>query len=217
LNIKGTVIPVSYTDTNLEAEYEDGSTTHEEHLIDEPGDDNRDGKLRIVRAWLKPKAKANPDATEAIQSADMIVVGPGDLYTSIIPNFLVSGIQQAMWKSDAKKVYILNLMTKWGQTYNYTARDHIETLEKYMGTSFDCVVVNNSSFAPKALAHYAKVEEYPVVDDLPKTSSYKIIRSDVASREHIASHKNDTLTRSLIRHDSTKLAAVLMKYINRNV
>mgnify|MGYP001563703247 FL=1 len=207
LRIKGTVIPVSYTNTNLFAEYEDGHIVREEHLIDEPP---HDGKLRITRVYLKPQAQANPEALEAIKRADMIVLGPGDLYTSLIPNLLVSDVAHTIKNSKAKKVYVLNLMTKWGQTYNFTASDHIAVLEKYVGNTLDAVIVNSHALPASALALYAKQHELPVVDDL-KGTYFKVIRAPVAATVVTTKTKSDTLTRSLIRHDSARLAGVLVR------
>lgn len=207
LRIKGTVIPVSYTDTNLFAQYEDGHIVSEEHLIDEPP---HDGKLHITRVYLKPQAQANPEALEAIRRADMIVLGPGDLYTSLIPNLLVRNIASALENSKAKKVYVLNLMTKWGQTYNFTASDHIGVLEKYLGKTLDSVVVNSHALPKSALTLYAKQHELPVVDDLKKTY-FKVIRAPVTSVVVTIKTKSDTMIRSLIRHDSASLAAVLVR------
>jgi uncharacterized cofD-like protein len=130
LRIHGTVIPVSYTNTNLYAVYEDGHVVGEEHLIDEPV---HDGRIKISSLYLKPEAESNPEALEAIRSADMIILGPGDLYTSLLPNLLVKGISKSIRDSKAKKVFIMNLMTKYGQTYNFSAKDHIKSLEKYIG------------------------------------------------------------------------------------
>ena len=100
LNIKGQVIPVSFTDTNLVAEYEDGTTISGEHFIDEPP---HDGKTKITNIYLTPHAIANPEACQAIEMADLIVLGPGDLYTSLVPNLLVKGISDSLKQSNAKK------------------------------------------------------------------------------------------------------------------
>jgi len=212
LKIKGTVIPVSYTDTNLVAEYEDGTVVSEEHLIDEPA---HDGSLSIKKVYLKPKAAANPEAVKAIMEADVVVIGPGDLYTSIIPNLLIDGIGLALQKTKAKKVYILNLMTKWGQTYNLSASKHIATIGVYATVLPDVVIVNNSVLPKLALELYAKHKEYPVVDDLPNKAKFAIIRSDVSGREIVSKGASDALVRSLIRHDSEKLAATLYEYVKR--
>ncbi|KKU80964.1 MAG: hypothetical protein UY08_C0005G0021 [Candidatus Gottesmanbacteria bacterium GW2011_GWA1_47_8] len=206
LRIKGTVIPVSFTDTNLFAEYENGHIVTEEHLIDEPP---HDGKLHITKVYLQPEAQANPEALDAIKRADMIVLGPGDLYTSLIPNLLVTDISSALASSKATKVYILNLMTKWGQTYNFTAADHVAVLEKYVGKTLDAIVVNTAPLHKSALAAYAKQHELPVIDNLTN-SYYRVIRAPVASSGVTTKIKSDTLVRSLIRHDSELLARALV-------
>lgn len=210
LRIQGNVIPVSFTDTNLFAKYEDGHILTEEHLIDEPP---HDGKMQIIEIYLKPKAVANPEALDTIAKADLIVLGPGDLYTSLLPNMLVDGIPQALKKSKAKKVYIVNLMTKYGQTYNFTAQDHIDAIKRITGMIPDYAVINNSPVLKKALELYAKFHETPVKDNLKESATLKVIRADVVSRQFTEKSKSDTLVRSLIRHDSMKLASVLMNIL----
>lgn len=210
LRIHGQVLPVSYTETNLFAEYQDGSVLTEEHLIDEP---KHDGTMRITNVYLKPKAKANPEALAAIREADLIVLGPGDLYTSLVPNLLVEGIGRAIQQSLAKKVYVMNLMTKYGQTYNFTAKEHINAVEQFVGHCLDAIVVNNAAIPEKALAVYAKSRENQVVDDLDDNGEYNIVRTDLVSRQFTAKAKSDTLVRSLIRHDSNKLASTLFSLI----
>lgn len=210
LRINGTVVPVTYTDTNLFATYENGKTVTEEHFIDEP---THDGTLKITDLFLKPKAKANQRALDAIAKADLIVLGPGDLYTSLLPNLIVDGIAEAIKKSKAKKVYVMNLMTKYGQTYGFSALDHIKTLEKYIGKNIDCVVVNTREFPQSLLEKYEAMKEYPVVDDLDKKAYYKVVRKQVASKIAITKSKSDQLVRSLIRHDSDSLAKALIELI----
>lgn len=209
LRIKGAVIPVTFTDTNLFATYENGLTVGEEHLIDEP---LHDGTLKITNVTLQPNAEANPDAIKAIKQADLIVIGPGDLYTSIIPNLLVTGIGDALLHTTAKVVYVLNLMTKYGQTYAFKASDHIATLEKYIGKSLDTVVVNSGTFSTEALAAYQKCHEEPVVDDLVK-DNFTIIRTPLISAAIVEKSSTDTLVRSLIRHDSDVLAKTLISLL----
>ena len=212
LRIHGQVIPVSFTDTNLYATYEDGSTVSEEHLIDEP---EHDGTLKIADVYLRPKAKANKEALEAIRQADLIVLGPGDLYTSLLPNLLVDGISRAIAGSKAKKAYVVNLMTKYGQTYNFSASDHVRVVEKYIGCPLDFALINKGSIPARAISIYAGEHEQPVVDDLSTSSSYKVVREDLVSGRFTMKAKSDTLVRSLIRHDSTKLAGVLNSLISR--
>lgn len=211
LRIRGSVIPVSYTDTNLVAAYEDGSVLEEEHFIDEPP---HDGSIKITSISLKPKAIANPEALEAITHADLIVLGPGDLYTSIIPNLLVDSIVPALVRARGKRVYVMNLMTKFGQTHEFTALDHIRALEKFAGKCIDYVLINTASLSKKALGVYAKYHEKPVVDDVYKKSYYRVIRAPVVNSILVKKSASDTLVRSLIRHDSKKLAEQLFALIH---
>ncbi len=210
LRIHGTVIPVSLTDTNLFAKYENGHVVGEEHLIDEP---SHDGTLKIEDVYLKPEATANPEALAAIAKANAIVLGPGDLYTSLLPNLLVKGVSEAIAKSKAKKIYVVNLMTKYGQTYGYSAMDHVRIVEEYIQTKLDYVILNSATLPPKALEKYGKAQEAPVVNDVSETGKPKIIKADVVSRQFTAKAKSDTLIRSLIRHDSEKLAEVIMTLV----
>lgn len=210
LRIQGTVIPVSFTDTNLFAKYEDGHVLTEEHLIDEP---THDGTMKITDLYLKPKASANEEALEAIKNADLIVLGPGDLYTSLLPNLLVDGIAAAIKKSRAKKAYVVNLMTKYGQTYNYSAMDHVAVVEKHIQDTLDVVILNNAPVPPSALAIYAKSHEQPVADDLDNSARRLAKRADLISHQFTSKAKSDTLIRSLIRHDSEKLARELISIV----
>lgn len=210
LRINGTVIPVTFDDTNLFATYENGLTVSEEHLIDEP---EHDGKLKITNIYLQPEAKANPEALRAIAKADLIVLGPGDLYTSLLPNLLVSGISQAIAESQAKKVYNMNLMTKYGQTYGFKASDHVAVLEKFLGKTLDYVLVDSSQYPKEVIERYEEMKEYPVVDDLDKKAYYKVVRAEVVSEKLVEKASSDSLARSLIRHDSDKLAEQLAKLI----
>lgn len=211
LRIHGTVIPVSFTDTNLYARYEDGRVLTEEHLIDEPP---HEGTLKITDIYLKPRATANPEAINAISRADLIVLGPGDLYTSLIPNLLVEGVADAIARSQAKIVFVLNLMTKYGQTYNFTAGDHLRVLEGFIGKTIGYVVINNGPLNRQALKIYAQYHEFPVVDDLTAGGYFQVVRAAVASRGIARKSKSDALTRSLIRHDSQRLAQVLVSLLN---
>ncbi len=206
LRIKGAVIPVTLTETNLYATYEDGTTVKEEHLIDEP---THDGTLKITDVYLKPNAKANPEAIAAIKNADMVVIGPGDLYTSLLPNLLVDGVAKALKDTKAEIVYVLNLMTKFGQTYNFTALDHVNAVEKIIGQTIDHVLVNNAPLSPKALEVYAKAHEAPVVDNLPRNGYYKVRTGKLVSNTLYKKSSSDALIRSLIRHSSDRLAEAL--------
>ncbi len=210
LKIKGMILPITLTDSKLVAIYENGEKIIGEHLIDEP---KHDGKLKITRLYLEPPSRAYPQAVKAILDSDIVVIGPGDLYTSLISGLVVKGISEALRETHAKVVYVLNLMTKYGQTSGFTAKNYIEILEKYLGKgSLDYVLVNSGSIPQKALKKYAEAKEFMVCDDL-KDDCFKIIRSDVLSKKEIKEIPGDSLKRSFIRHDSEKLAKVIMENI----
>lgn len=212
LRIKGAVVPVTLMETNLYATYEDGTTVKEEHLIDEPA---HDGTLKITKTYLRPKATANPEALEAIRHADTVIIGPGDLYTSILPNLLVSGVSDALKQTKAKIIYVSNLMTKFGQTYNFTASDHVKALEESIGLSIDYVLVNTQVLPKHALSIYAKYHEIPVKDDLARDSYYRVVEAPLVSRALYKKSSSDELIRSLIRHSSDRLAVAILAIIER--
>jgi uncharacterized cofD-like protein len=210
LKIKGKILPITLTDSKLVAIYENGEKVTGEHLIDEP---KHNGKLKITNLSLEPPSQAYPEAVEAILNSDVVVVGPGDLYTSLISGLVVKGIGEALMSTKAKVVYVLNLMTKYGQTTGFTAKSHIEILEKYLGIGcLDYVVINSSTIPQAALKKYEEAKEFIVQDDL-KDSYYKIIRSDILSQKEIKEIPGDFLKRSFIRHDSDKLAKVIVENI----
>ena len=162
LDVKGKVIPVTHENTNLVARYDNGKQVLGEHYIDEP-----DGDLcqhRIVELSVFPPAKANKNALKAISEADLVILGPGDLYTSIICNLVIEGVNKALRKTKAKLVFVMNLMTKFGQTNNSTAKDHLVELERYIGANtIDICLVNKSDKFPKGtLGRYREEKAYPV-------------------------------------------------------
>ncbi|MGD8744650.1 MAG: YvcK family protein, partial [Candidatus Woesebacteria bacterium] len=132
LDVEGEIIPVTYNDSHLVARYSNGKEVLGEHLIDEPIEGDL-GEHRIVDLELMPKADANKTAIKAISEADLIILGPGDLYTSIICNLVVDGISGAIKRSSAKKAFVLNLMTKYGETHKFTAQEFVNEIEEYLG------------------------------------------------------------------------------------
>lgn len=211
LRINGSVIPVTYTNAHLFAEYENGLVLNEEHFIDEP---KHDGTLRIKKVYLEPNAVANPDALAAIQQADYILIGPGDLYTSILPNILVDGIDDAIKNSKAEKIYTLNLMTKFGQTYGFTAQNHIAVLKEFLGGDvINYILVNAGVFPDEILKLYEDQHELPVKDDLIEGSGFKVVRQNFVTHDRSVKSKSDKLIRSLIRHNPEKLAQEIMKIV----
>src|ERR1035437_612896 len=200
LRIQGRVIPVTYDKSDLCIELIDETIIEGETHIDEV--ESREKRARIKRAFLKPEAQANPDAEIAIKEADAIIIGPGDLYTSIIPNLLVTGIQAAIKNSKGKKIYVLNLMTKYGQTTKHTAKDHIEDLIQYVvEDQLDVVLVNKKTPKKETLAWYKDFDEHPVEDDLGNESEFQVVRKNLIKDAVLDIEPSDSLRRSIIRHD----------------
>lgn len=214
LRVMGDIIPVTYDNVHLVARYENGKQVLGEHDIDEP--DEELAKYKIVELEVFPKANANLKALNAIESADFIVLGPGDLYTSILPNILVGGISDAIRKTKAKKIYVMNLMTKYGQTSGFTASDHIKELEKYVGEGVVdfCLVNKSNNFPPGILKRYQEEKAYPVKDDVKNGNGVKVIRRSFISKEVYIKPKSDKIIRSLIRHDSDKLGRAIMSLVS---
>lgn len=213
LRVQGQIIPVSYDNVNLVARYENKEEVIGEHFIDEPSTKNAGS--RIAELGVFPKAKANPRAIKAIKEADVVVLGPGDLYTSILCNLVIDGISEAIVKSKAKKVYVLNLMTRYGQTTGFSAKDHLREAEKYLGkNAIDVILVNDSNGFPKGvLERYAEENAFPVKDDLNGSDKVKVIRETFISGNVFEKAKGDSLVRSLIRHDSDKLAKAIISLL----
>ncbi len=212
LGIKDQILPVTLDDVQLAAQYEDGSVVVGEHLIDEP---EHDGSLRITHLSTKPVAAMYPPVRAVLAEADLIVFGPGDLYTSLICNLIVGGMVPAMKAAKAKKIYVMNLMTKWGQTTGCTAQDHLNEMENYLGKNvLDGVIVNTDWQLPDGvLALYRQEKSVPVADDLGHGKRLKIVRADVISPVKMARVKGDKLWRSIIRHDSRKLAKAIVGFL----
>jgi len=202
LNIKGKVIPVTLQNTNLCAILENDQIIEGEENIDVP---KHNPNLKIEKVYLKPQVKANKRAIKAILRADLIIIGPGDLYTSIIPNLLVKGIPEALKKSKGKKVYVCNLMTKLGETNNFTGSDFVREIEKYLkGKILDYVIFNNKKPSPSRIEKYEKEGAQFVKYDKKdfREAKFKIIAGNFLRK------------RGFIRHDPQKLAKVLLRILN---
>ncbi|KKQ24196.1 MAG: hypothetical protein US40_C0002G0027 [Candidatus Roizmanbacteria bacterium GW2011_GWC2_37_13] len=210
LKTKGKVFPVTHDKLHLAAEYENGKIVTGEGLIDE----NHAESSRIKRAYLTPSGTANVKAVEAIENSDYIIVGPGDLYTSIIPVLLVEGIGEAIMKSKAKIIFIMNLMTKSGQTTKYKASDHLLDLKKYLGKDPDFILINNTQITADILNSYKKYNEEEAINDLKDHNGYKVIKGDLIDNKQVETNSSDVLYRSILRHDSKKVAEVLNKIFN---
>ena len=196
LNIKGKVLPVSLDKSDLHAILENGEEIVGETNIDIP---KHNGDFRIQKVFLDPPANLFEETRDAIREADILVIGPGDAYTSIIPNLLVKGMAEALRESKGKKIVVTNLMSKWGETNGFAASDMARELLTYSGLpKFDYAVCNTATMDPKLVAAYEKEKKYPIQCDnkLPEFAK-KVITGDFFSEADIA------------RHDSTKIAKVI--------
>lgn len=212
LKTKGQVLPVTFDKLHLVVEYENGKKVTGEGLIDE----NHSEKSKIEMAYLEPKGVANPKAIKAIEESEYIVIGPGDLYTSIIPVLLVSDVKESIKKSKAKIIYIVNMMTKSGQTTNYKASDHVKDLGKYLGKKIDYVLINNGSISSEVLQSYERYNEVKVINDLNK-NGYQIIEKDLVDVKKVEKSSSDILYRSILRHDSEKVAETLISIFDKDL
>ncbi|MBI4153670.1 YvcK family protein [Candidatus Woesebacteria bacterium] len=213
LDVRGEIFPVTFDSVQLVAKYDNGRQVLGEHYIDEPEEEL--GEHKIIELEVVPEARVNKKAIKAIRKADIIVLGPGDLYTSTICNLVIDGVAEEVAKSKAKKVFVLNLMTKFGQTHGFSTRDHIETLEKYLGKgAIDyCLINRDNSYPKKILERYREENAFPVKDDLKTRASFKVIRKVLSSDTIYEKPKSDRLKRSLIRHDSEKLARAIISLL----
>jgi uncharacterized cofD-like protein len=191
LAVRGRVLPAAAQGTVLKAVMEDGSVVVGESQIPKAR-----GKIR--RVMIEPAGvEPLPEAVEAIREADCILIGPGSLYTSIMPNLLVRGLAEAVVASDALKLFICNVMTQPGETDGYTVSDHLDAIEAHVGAPlFHGVIVNNGEIPPDVLAKYAEEGSTAVVCDEEKLKARGI--RVIADRL--------VKVQTYLRHDAVKLS-----------
>jgi len=206
LRVRGTVLPVTEDKVHIVATYDDGIEIEGEHHIDEPEEERFTHHITNLRT--EPRAVINPDVQRAIENADMVVLGPGDLYTSLIANCVVEGIPEAIQASKAPFVFVTNLMTSQGQTYGMTAKDHADEVLKYVGRPPDTVLVNTGIVSESLLKRYADAFQFPVVDDADHIAC-TIVRADLLDDAEVIQKKGDILQRSLVRGDAKKMGTAI--------
>lgn len=205
LNVRGTILPVTTDRATLVAELTDGSRIFGESAIDVP----RGGQpSKIKDVYLVPhhsgQIKAYPPVIEAIKNANFIIIGPGDLFTSILSNIVVPGIKNAIQETKATIVYIVNIMTKFGETHNYSCFDFIQKLEEGIGRKVQLVACNRTRPKDPILDKYRQQEAEFVefIDDKQFWQDRKCHLADLL----------DT-SGSIVRHDSEKLAGLIREII----
>jgi uncharacterized cofD-like protein len=198
LNVRHEVLPITLENANVFAVLENGKVIKGETNIDIP---KHNGNLKIKKVYLKPKARVYAKAANAIKNADLIVIGPGDLYSSLAQILLTDGVSRALKKSKGKIVYVCNLMTKYGETNNFSVSDFANEIEKFLGQKPNYVIYNNKKPSAARLAVYKK--QHPELLNL--------VGFDRDSAENKKLIGTDILTDSGgINHDPKKLAKIIL-------
>jgi len=204
LNIRGVVLPATLDDMKLSAEFEDGRIVNGESSIPEAH-----GKIK--RLFTKPTVcNALPEVLSAIANADLIILGPGSLYTSVIPNLLVAGIVDAIEQSSAKKIYVCNIMTQPGETDNYSVASHLNALIAHSNGKkiVDAVLVNNA--LPDNISdNYAKMGSIPVRLDMENVVPTGV---QVVAQKLITENKD-----GLVRHSSNRVARAVYYWYKKTI
>ncbi len=198
LAIRGQVVPSTLDNVELVAEYQDGSCTVGEAQIPKRN-------ALIKKVYLRPQeTKPTQDALRAIEEADVIIFGPGSLYTSIIPNLLVRGIPEAIANSQALKVYVCNVMTQSGATDGYSAFDLVQAIIKHTNPRIvDCCVVNVAKIPKGLLGKYEQEKSFPVLVDSNRIRElgYRVVEENVISAQ------------DFVRHDANKLSNLIINVL----
>ncbi|MFE8696566.1 uridine diphosphate-N-acetylglucosamine-binding protein YvcK [Cytobacillus sp. FJAT-53684] len=195
LNVRGKVLPAANQSVVLHAEMEDGTVVSGESKIPYSG-------KKIKRVFLTPSnIKPLPETILAIRQADLIIIGPGSLYTSILPNLLVPKLGLEVCRSKAKKVYICNLMTQAGETFDYSASDHVKAIYDHMSCAFmNTILVNNEDIPAHIQERYSEEMSKPVIFDIERLQELglEVIHGEIVS-----------LKDGRIRHDTKEVAEML--------
>jgi len=211
LKIRGEVLPVTLDKTKLHMTLQDGSVLDGEHAVSES---KKIFKQGIKNIRLVPNAQLNPKVALAIRQADLIVLGPGSLYSSLIPNMLVPGLPEALRSAHARTVFMVNLMNKKGHTDTFDCTSYVEELERFAGGPFIDIVLFNTGKVSRELIEKYKKEGTPVTcGNLRGRKGQCYIGADVVSTTVPATRKGDPLKRTLIRHDPDKLARAIQNLL----
>jgi uncharacterized cofD-like protein len=201
LDTAGNVLPVTLAHTTLCAELIDGTVICGETELDTRGLRHPEALPAVRRVFLRDETPACKEAIRAIQRADVIILGPGDLYTSILPNLLVQGIAETICGSEARKIYVCNLMTKHGETDRFRASDFVREVHRYLGGCVDRVVIHDGSFPEHLLGRYAEQHQCPVEADVDEVRRQV---PDVVRDRLLAVHADH-----LVRHDAERLLGAI--------
>jgi uncharacterized cofD-like protein len=207
LYIKGKVLPVTTNVVRLQMILDKGKILEGEKQIYLSKEIDQGYK----KIQLTPVPKVNHQVIDAIRNCDLVVLSPGGLHTSIIPNLLIEGVSEAICTTQAKKIFVVNLMNRLGQTTGFKVSDYLKEITKHLGNDvFDYILVNNKKPSEQLMQLYAQ-EGQIIENDLQEK---RVIAADLLGSISANSAKKDLLPRSLIRHDSAKLAQELIKIVD---
>lgn len=213
LRIEGQVVPSTLQKVTLVAQLTTGRKIVSESKIYEAN------LSKLKKIYLRPQGQANPKALRAIKEADAIIIAPGHFYASIIPNLLVKGIPEAICKSRAKKIFICNLMTKYGQTDTFTVYDFVDKTKEYLECDFDYVIYNNKRPSGWLLKRYAREKEHLVPTILKKPKKFyeeKFVGGNLLNQKITATKYPDLMKRNLIRHNPEVAARLIVKLLRQS-
>ncbi|CAG8998682.1 MAG: Gluconeogenesis factor [Candidatus Celerinatantimonas neptuna] len=205
LDVKGEILPVTTDKSTLVAQLTNGEQIFGESAIDVPRGHQRQ---KIANVFLVPhhsdQVTVFPRVIERIRQVKAVILGPGDLYTSIIPNLLVPGVREALQKTSAKLIYISNIMSKFGETDGYSLESFVSVLEHYIGRSLDVIVYNTAIPSETVLKNYKKQRSAPIKCNNHKKlqRNYKMIEADLIEQES-----------GIVRHNVSKLSQTLIPYL----
>jgi len=201
LATRGRIFPSTAQNVTLEAELESGRRVRGETRISR-------SRSRIRRVYLAPRrVRPLPEILAAIREADLILFGPGSLYTSIIPNLLVDGVAAAIARARATRIYIANLMTQPGETEGYSVADHVRAVYDHTRPGlFDWAIVNRAPVSPRLLRRYRHQGAEPVVCDTGELEKLglDVLCSDFLLQDHVVRHDTDRLARAIIRRFASR-------------
>jgi uncharacterized cofD-like protein len=199
LKIRGKVLPVTLNSTQLCARLADGTIVVGERSIDMRPQEQ---SAPIDFVYLDPKAYVYPPVADELERADVVVLGPGDLYTSIVPNLLVEGVAEAIRKSPARKLYVCNLMTKHGESDGFKASTFIREILAYLGSdsALDCAIVNEGALPQDVVERYLAEEASPVEADLEACRALvpRVLHKRLAHAGTLVRHDPDRLARAIL-------------------
>jgi len=198
LNVKHKVLPITIERGELYAVLENGKIIKGEGSIDKP---KHNGNLKIKKIFLKPKVKIYPEAKSEIEKADLIVIGPGDLYSTLGQIFLTSGVKEALQKRRGKLVYILNLMTKFGETNKFSAKDFVAEVEKYLKTPLDFILYNTKMPSRERIKRFRKKHpELLAMVEIPEEvkNDPRFIGRDLLEKKGDIEHSPEKTAKALI-------------------